>query len=341
MLPGMVERSEKSERIRAAILRALIDCEGPCGASRIAGSVLSMGVQLQPRAIRYYLSGFDREGLTRLVSRRKGRVLTERGRLAAGQTDLTGHLGLMAAKIDTLAYRMSFDLEAGTGTVITNVSCVEPSLLSTVLDEIRLVVDGGLAVGRRIAIARAGETIGAVTVPERTIGIGTVCSITFNGIFQSHAVPVTSRFGGLLEIRRQQRVRFLNMIEYRGSTLDPLEVFVRADMTRVRDVVLRGSGVVCASFREIPAAAVPDLRTIVRKAEKHGLTGILEIGKPGQALFGIPVAGGYCGVVVAGGINAVAGAIERGVRVSFNTLTGLDDYSRFVSLQEAARIARA
>jgi len=302
--------------------------------------MLSMGVDVQPRTVRYYLKQLDGEGLTRLVSRRLGRALTERGREVAASTDLTGHLSLMAARIDTLAYRMSFDLENGTGTVITNVYCVDPSHFPTVLSEIRLVVEQGLAVGQRVAVAQGGERIGSVTIPQGMMGVGTVCSITFNGIFQERAVPVTSRFGGLLEIRKRQYVRFLNMIEYRGSTMNPLEVFVRADMTRVRDVVLRGSGVICASFREIPAAAVPELRAIVRRARRHGLTGVLEIGKPGEALFGVPVAGGYCGVVVAGGLNTVAGAIERGVRVSFNTLAGLEDYTRFVSLQDAHRIAQ-
>jgi len=329
----MGEMAEKANRVKAAILRALMDAGKPCGAAHVAGSLLSMGIELQPRMVREYLGQLDREGLTRLVSRRLGRVLTERGEEAGAQADLTGHLGIVAAKIDTLAYRMSFDLNAGEGTVIANVSFVEPSHLPMLLSEIALVVGRGLAVGRRIAVAREGERIGSVAVPEGMIGVGTVCSITLNGIIQAQGIPLMSRFGGLLEIRQQQYVRFLNMIEYRASTLDPLEVFVRADMTRVRDVVLRGSGVICASFREVPAAAVPDLQSIVRKAGGHDIGGVLEIGKPGQPLFGIPVAGGYCGVVVGGGLNAVASAIEAGVRITSRTLAGLEDYGRFATLQ--------
>ncbi|NQT93146.1 MAG: DUF128 domain-containing protein [Lentisphaerae bacterium] len=330
--------SDKVDRIKASILRALVDAGKPSGAAHIAGALLSMGIEMQPRTVRQYLSQLDDEGLTRLVSRRLGRVLTEEGREAGAQADLTGHLGIVAAKIDTLAYRMSFDLNAGEGTVIANVSFVEPSHFPTLLNEFSLVVERGLAVGRRLAVGQPGERIGSVTVPEGLIGVGTVCSITLNGIIQAHGIPLTSRFGGLLEIRNRQYVRFLNMIEYRASTLDPLEVFVRADMTRVRDVVLRGSGVICASFREVPAAAVPDLRGIVRKASGHDIGGVLEIGKPGQPLFGIPVAGGYCGVVVGGGLNAVAGAIEAGVRIPSRTLSGLEDYGRFVTLQEARRM---
>jgi len=329
----------KSDRISAAIMRALAEAGKPRGAGHVAGALLSMGIELQPRTVRQYLRRLDEAGLTVLVSRRRGRILTARGSEAGAQADPAAHLGIIAAKIDTLAYRMSFDVNSGRGTVIANASFVEPSHFQTLLSEIALVVERGLAVGRRVAVARAGETIGSVTVPEGMIGVGTVCSITLNGIIQGEGVPVASRFGGLLEIRRQQRVRFLNMIEYRASTLDPLDVFVRADMTRVRDVVLRGSGVICASFREVPAAAAGDLRAIIRKARAHDIGGVLEIGKPGRAVLGIPVAGGYCGVVVAGGLNAVAGAIEAGVRVVSRTLAGLEDYGRFVTLHEARRMA--
>jgi len=334
---GKKQMAIRADRARAAILRALNDAGRPCGAAQIAGAVVSMGLELQPRTIRHYLLQLDEAGLTRLVSRRQGRVLTAAGAGEAAKADLTAHLGIVAAKIDTLAYRMTFDMVSGTGTIIANVSCVEPSLYVTMLNEMNLVIDRGLGVGRKIVVAGEGETLGSVTVPEGMVGIGTVCSISLNGIFQKHGIPVVSRFGGLLEIQRRQNVRFLNMIEYRGSTLDPLEVFMRADMTRVRDVVLRGSGVICASFREVPAAAAGDVRGIEKRAKKHGLGGILAIGKPSQPLYGITVSEGYCGMVVAAGLNPVAGAAESGVRLSSSSLAGLVDYGRFVTIQEARR----
>lgn len=328
----------RADKARAAILRALNDAGRACGAAQIAAAVVSMGLELRPRTIRYYLLRLDSEGLTRLVSRRQGRVLTQAGRDEAAKADLTAHLGIVAAKIDTLAYRASFDVATGEGTVIANVSCVDPSLFGAVLKEVRLVIDRGLGMGSRIAVAGAGQALGAVTVPAGLVGIGTVCSISLNGILQKQGIPVVSRFGGLLEIERRRNVRFLNMIEYRGSTLDPLEVFMRADMTRVRDVVLRGSGVICASFREVPGAAVTDVREIEKKAKKHGLGGVLAIGKPSQPLYGITVSEGYCGMVVAGGLNPIAGAAESGIRLSSSSLAGLVDYGRFMTIQEARKI---
>ena len=89
----------------------------------------------------------------------------------------------------------------------------------------------------------------------------------------------------------------------------------------------------------MPAAAAGDVRKIERKVKKHGLGGILAIGKPSQPLYGITVSEGYCGMVVAGGLNPIAGAAEAGVRLSSDCLAGLVEYGEFVTTQEARRIA--
>jgi repressor of nif and glnA expression len=141
----------------------------------------------------------------------------------------------------------------------------------------------------------------------------------------------------LLEIKERRITRFLNMIEYSGSTLDPLEVFMRADMTRVRDVILRGSGIICASFREIPSAARDQVGVVQRALKRKGMTGILAVGRPSQPLFGVAVSEGHCGMVVAGGLNPIASACEAGVRVTFQSLAGLVDMASFMTTREALR----
>lgn len=325
------------EQSRWAILKVLSEAERPMGAAQVAGGLLAMGIDLPPRTVRHYLLIFDGEGLTRLVSRRLGRMLTDKGRNEMLRNNPSDRLGIISAKVDTLGYRMSFDLASGEGTVIVNVSFVDRVDLSRALREIQLVMNQSLGVGSKIAVAAPGETIGGVIVPEGVLGLGTICSITLNGIMQKAGIPVVSRFGGLLEIRERKITRFLNMIEYSGSTLDPLEVFLRADMTRVRDVVLRGSGIICASFREIPSAALDHIKSVERSMKVRGLGGILELGRPGQPLFGIPVAEGHAGMVVAGGLNSIASARESGVRITFQSLSGLEDVSSFLTVRESLR----
>ena len=73
----------------------------------------------------------------------------------------------------------------------------------------------------RIIFARGGEKIGDVLIPEGKIGIGTVCSVTINGIFLKAGIPVTSRFGGVVETENGKPTRFISLISYEGSSLDP------------------------------------------------------------------------------------------------------------------------
>ena len=137
-----------------------------------------------------------------------------------------------------------------------------------------------------------------------------------------------SRFGGLLEMQDGRPKRFVDLIEYRGSTLDPLEVFILANKTRVRSVVRTGTGILCASFREVPSVAVDDLRRIERDLRASGLGGVVAIGQPNQPLFGIPVSEGRSGVVVIGGLNPVAAVHEAGISVAVHSLVGLEPYER-------------
>ncbi len=54
----------------------------------------------------------------------------------------------------------------------------------------------------------------------------------------------SSRFGGLLEVRDREPVRFIDVIEYRGTTVDPLELFIGAGVTRVAQCAATGSGII-------------------------------------------------------------------------------------------------
>jgi repressor of nif and glnA expression len=148
---------------------------------------------------------------------------------------------------------------------------------------------------------------------------------------------VTSRFGGLLEMRGGQAVRFIELIEYSGTTLDPLEAFIRAGMTNVRACAASGAGIIGASFREIPSAAIEDAMKLQKAMRRKGLGGIMAIGQPNKPLLGVPVAEGRTGVIVVGGLNPVAALHEAGIRISMLSLAGLEDYRAFKDCEELCR----
>ena len=49
--------------------------------------------------------------------------------------------------------------------------------------------------------------------------------------------------------------RFIAIIRYDGTSLDPLEIYIKSGMTDTRDLKTDGLGHVGVSFREIPAAS--------------------------------------------------------------------------------------
>ena len=321
----------QSDKAKGAILKVLNAANGPMGASRIAEALLAMGLDLKPRTIRLYLLQLDADGFTRLISRRTGRVITDKGRQELARANVMDKVGIVSTRVDTLGYRMTFRVRAGKGKVIANVCLIGRDDLWRALAEMEAVYARRLAMGTKIIVVRSGGILGGVEVPSDSIGVGTVCSVSLNGILLHEGIPVTSRFGGLLEMRGGNPIRFVEAIEYRGSTLDPLEVFIKAGMTRVRDAVRTGSGIICASFREVPSVAVEDIRRLERVMKGLGLGAVLAIGKPNQPLFGVPVSEGYSGLVIIGGLNPVAAAHEAGVPISIRSLGGLQE---FESLQD-------
>jgi len=324
----------RCDKTKLAILKVLQRLGGPAGSTRIMEELIALGIDLQPRTVRFYLGQLDAEGLTRFVSRRQGREITGQGAEELEHANVVEKIGFVAARVDSLGYRMSFDLTSGTGTIITNVAIVHKGVLSIVLREVHRIFAKGLTMGYRMALAHEGETLAGVKVPPKHVAIGTVCSVTINGILLDCGVPVTSRYGGLVELDGGQPQRFVQLIDYQGTTLDPLEIFIKANMTQVHKCAETNRGIIGASFREVPSVALSDVRRIRQDIMRHGLDGILSIGKPNLPLLDMPVAEGRAGMIVIGGLNPIAALYESGVRLSICSLVGLEEIDRFVPYQD-------
>jgi repressor of nif and glnA expression len=327
----------KNDKARTAILRVLSELDGPVGAARIAERLPSMGVRLQPRTIRLYLTELDRDGLTALNSRRKGRVITDLGRAELEHSDVVSKVGFVRGRIDTLGYRMTFRGETGEGTIIANFALVQSRDLSRVFTEIKPVFARNLSMGRCLSLVRGNEMLSGRAIPGGYAALGTLCSVTVNGVLMSEGIPVTSRYGGLIELRQGRPVRFVELMEYSGVTVDPLETFIRAGMTDVRGAASKGNGVITASFREIPSVALDDARRVFDRLQRAGMGGILMIGRPGQPLLDIPVAEGRTGFIVVGGLNPLAAVVEAGISCEMKSLSGLEEFSRFSTFDETFR----
>ena len=324
---------EKTWKSVVAILRALQGRQKPVGATRISNEIRTYGVHLSQRTVRYYLAWTDRQGLTKKQGRR-GRLITSSGIREVRDSFVYEKVGLVVSRIDELSYRMSFSLSRLAGTIILNISTVGARDLGRAVKQIVPIFQAGLGMGRMLIVREPGSQLGDLFVPKDKVAIGTVCSVTVNGVLLREGIPVASRFGGLLEMKDRKPVRFTQLINYDGTTLDPLEIFIKGKMTTVAKVAKTGSGIIGASFREIPSAATARAEKLRRKLEEIGLGAILVIGKPGQPLLDIPVGEGRTGMIVLPGLNPVAACEEAGIETSNLAMGTLFDFGELVRYEK-------
>lgn len=323
----------------APILRVLDEANRPLGASRIARVLAQQGILLSERMVRVHLHQLDGLGWTENRGR-PGRTITARGRAELQNSPAVEKVGFVVARADTLAHQMTFDLAKRTGSLVLNVSFVPVERLREALDEIEAVYAAGLATGEWVAFARGGETFAGQTVPERYVLIGTVCSLAINGVFLKAGIPMTSVFGGLLEFDNGHPTRFLQIIRYDGTTLDPLEIFIRGVMTSVGSVVRSGRGVIGVGFREIPSSARNEALDLRDALEQAGLGAVQLIGDASHPVLDVPVAHGRTGIVLRAGLNAIAAVEERGIPTRNMAMCTLADWSSLIHYRELRRHLR-
>ena len=334
--------SSLDKTTKLAILRALNDADHGASSSEITERIQAFGLDLSPRTVRLHMKTLESEGLVEpaRLGRSGGRSITELGISEIADAGALERLGFIVSKLDQMAWSMTYDPENNTdGTVVLNVSLIEAAQVSHALREMFVVFQSKLGLGEYVGLFPPGTGVQGFEVPQRMFGIGTVCSVTANGVLIRRGVPVVSRFGGVLQIKNGKSSRFVDLITYEGTTLDPLEVFIKAGLTRVHEAAILGDGLVGASFREFPTGASSVVESVRDELEEKGLGGILDIGKPNRPLLDIPVQEGRTAFTVAGGLNPAAAVEEMGIATTNSALTMLHPMPSLVHYTEMQRIA--
>jgi HTH-type transcriptional regulator, global nitrogen regulator NrpRI len=243
-------------------------------------------------------------------------------------------VGFVISKIETLSYLTNLDLEKNEGDIILNVSYFPEEKLKDALRIMKPVFSSPYIMSDRVVLHRSGEKVGDVFVPEGQVGFGTICSVTINGIFLKAGIPVTSKFGGLLQIEESEPSRFTALMSYEGSSLDPLEIFIKSRMTDVTGAVKNHSGKILASFREIPVVSIERAMQLRENMKDRGIGGILVTGNPNQPLLEIPVSMDKAGMIIVGGLNPVAALEEAGIPTVSKAMSTLYKFSELVRFRE-------
>jgi len=303
------------------------------GSGAISKQLKMHGVDLTERTVRYHLRILDERGFTKVFGK-EGRMITPKGKEELTQASVSEKVGFIISKIETLSYLTNLNLEKNEGDIILNVSYFPEEKLKETLRIMKPVFLSPYVMSEKVALKKAGEKIGDIPVPKGQVGFGTVCSVTINGIFLKAGIPVISKFGGVLQIEDSEASRFTALISYEGSSLDPLEIFIRSKMTDITGAVKNQSGKILASFREIPVVSLGKAEEISYELKAKGIRGILLIGNPNQPLIEMPVGLNRAGMIIVGGLNPIAALEEAGIHTVTKAMSTLYPFSDLVRFKE-------
>jgi repressor of nif and glnA expression len=318
-----------------AILKVLSESSEPLGSITIARRLENDGIFLSERAVRYHLRIADERGYTQ-PGGRDGRMITPEGRREVKEALAPQHLGFVREKLELLAYQTTFDPEKCTGQLSINTSFINKDSFKKAVSAMKNAFKASLCVSELVATAPEGERLGSVVVPDGKIGFATVCGASINGVLLKAGIPTEFRFGGVLEIKNSQPRRFVAIIDYAGTSIDPSEQFIRAKMTSVGQAAKTGNGKILGAFRTIPAPAREAVEERLAMLKEAGIGGVYAPGNTSEPLYQIPVAMNRVGIVQLGGLNPLAAAVEAGIEIENIAESGLIDFQqlhRFSELQ--------
>ncbi|WP_214021065.1 DUF128 domain-containing protein [Methanoculleus sp.] len=293
----------RSERKYLEILRILAESHEPLGAKRLSEKMAERGFVLSDRAVQYYLQYLDEMGFTEKVGNR-GRLLTEAGIAESESALVDERIGFIISRLEQLAFRSTFDPMTGTGSVAYNLSIVREEDLPAVTAAFDEVATAGYGFLNTYRIVDSDPRI-----PDGHAGIMTACSVTLDGVLQKTGIPTRLEYAGRIAVDENGSAGFLDLIGYRGTSVDPLHLFISAGLTSINRLVTTRAGVALANVRAVPVAA----RGLVEEAT--GLMtecGFVFPAGGGIGKFNLPKHPYRLPVVAFSGMNMVGNAVEKG-----------------------------
>ncbi|MFC1899220.1 DUF128 domain-containing protein [Chloroflexota bacterium] len=325
--------TQEVKRKTIAMLKILHSSMEPLGARIIASRLKDYGVELGERAVRYHLKLMDEQGLTNLVGR-EGRVVTPSGIEELESALVVDKVAFAISRIEQLSFLTDFDPDDESGYVPVNISFFHKDKFAKALRMMKPAFSQGICVSDLVAVAKSGEMLGGLIVPEDKIALATVCSIVINGSLLKAGIPMSSKFSGILQVKNNQPVRFVELIHYSGCSLDPSEVFIRAGMTSVTEVTKKGDGKILATYREIPAVCEERAKELVAKLKTVGIGGVLLMGHTSESVCEIPVELNRIGIILCNGLNPMAATKEAGIEAESYGMSTVLEFKKLIKFEE-------
>jgi HTH-type transcriptional regulator, global nitrogen regulator NrpRI len=325
------DKGEVVNTIMFTILSFLDQHQGPFRSSQILDHLVSQGIEISQRTSRYYLQKLDEKGFTTNGGKR-GRKITEKGQAEIHPGFAYNRIGSIIDMINKFCLMTDFDPEMGTGKVILNVSYVRKDDVEKALRILDAVFSSPYALCDRVVITENGRYFQDMEMPDGLVGIGTVCSITINGLFLRAGIPMHPKVGGIIEIAKRKPIRFQSIISYDHSSVAPLEVFITSRMTKVLHTLVSGDGSILGSLREIPQDCLFSSRQLIQKLMKWGFRNTTLYGYAFRPLLDMPITEGMIGLIEIGGLNACAALCEAGLSVHTKAMAAMYEFSDMLPL---------
>jgi len=311
----------RTERKYIEILRILKEHQDPVGAKRLSELMAERGFILSDRAVQYYLSYLDTMGFTQKVGN-QGRILTAAGREETDNALVDDRIGFIISKLERLAYRSTFDPVTGTGDVAYNLSIVKEESLEKITKAFDEVAHLGCGFFNTYRIIDKDPRI-----PHGSVGVITLCSISMDGVFQRRGIPVRMAFGGRLEIVKGVPGQFLDLIAYRGTTIDPLELFISSGLTSISSFARTKTGIALANVREVPCAAKKQVEETISQMNASGFIFPVSMG---NQVFNLPHNPYRLSIVAFSGLNYIGNVVEHGIEIKTEIGAGNIRFSKFM-----------
>jgi len=311
----------RTERKYIEILRILREHQDPMGAKRLSELMAERGFVLSDRAVQYYLSYLDTMGFTEKIGN-QGRVLTPEGRQETDSALVDDRIGFIISKLERLAYRSTFDPSTGTGEVAYNLSIVPESSFEQTKAAFDDVINAGCGFFSSYRIIDKDPRI-----PSGSVGFISLCSISMDGVFQRNGIPVNMAFGGRLELEQGMPKRFRDLIGYRGTTIDPLELFISSNLTTISEYTRSKTGIALANVREVPSAAREKAEEIIRQMNSCGFIFPITMG---NQVFNLPDNPFRLSIVAFSGMNFTGNCVEQGIEIKTEIGAGNIPFSKII-----------
>ena len=311
------------ERKLIEIMRVINENDKPIGARAIADELNDRGYDIGERAVRYHLRILDERGFTRKHGY-AGRTLTELGESEMSDALIGDRFGFVISQIEEMAFRTTINPKTSEGVVPVNISYFAKEDLETVIDVISYIAHSGYMISPKVRIFEEDENL--IILPPGKVGIATVCSVTFDGLLLKSGIPVEPSYGGILQIENRKPSYFLDLISYSGTSIDPIQIFMKRKPTSVLEVIETGEGKILANIRQINVSAYDRVIEIIQQAEKMGLGGFFPPGEIDGYLLGAPIEMGKFGIAIVGGINGICALEETGIRIETNPISTVLEY---------------